>query len=92
MDNKAKTTSETNIIENKTNGLSKKVWDLQRTPPEVHLNKDGTVPAHLPSMLKQGQLRMTDYVNPDSGKKTALTKINNQVLVVELTKLKNGRF
>lgn len=92
MDNKAKTPTPTNLIENKAEGLSKKVWDLQRVPPELHLNKDGSVPKYIPGVLKHGQLRMTDYVNPDSGKKTAITKINNQVLVIELSKLKNGKF
>lgn len=85
MGNSPITTVHPDKIEDKTNPVSRKVWELKRHEKVFEINADGTVPYDVQKQIQHGKLHMTNYVNSSTGKRTALTRINNEVILIEMT-------
>ena len=89
MDNKTKTTVDS-VVEKKYEGLSRKVWDMERSDEIINVNKDGSLPNSLRQKIQEGKLVLTNHIK--DSKRTAYTKINGQIISFELSQLKNGNF
>jgi len=88
MDNKATKTAETDL-EKKTTELSKKVWELQRSPVVVKISSNGkidnVVAINLKATLKNNQVVATDYIDGD--KRRMIMKIENEIYYSDFTKI-----
>lgn len=85
MGNNSITTVHPDKIEDKTNPVSRKVWELNRHAKVFEINVDGSVPYEVQKEVKHGMLHMTNHVNSSTGKRTALTRINNDIILIEIT-------
>lgn len=84
MVNESKSSTNTNnLIEDKTSLISRKVWDLSRNKTIIDINTDGSVPLGVRKMIRPNELILTNYIK--EGKRTALTKIDGQIIQFELT-------
>lgn len=89
MGNTPDRTVQTNTkLEDKLDPLSRKMWPLIRSNVVININADGSIPHEVQSKVSsEGRLYMTNYINPSNGKRTAITRINGQLISIELTQI-----
>lgn len=81
MDNN--TEQSTTIIENKTQVISRKVWDNSLDKPRVvNVNAKGDIPLRVQMSMEKNKLIPTDYIETEvghanEGKRLHIQKINN---------------